>query len=173
LPSDVVAIAELKQNNQDLPSTTVLVNRQGENAIVSVAPPQAGTYELIIYAKQEDDSAYYEEAIKYQILAINSTAELPKVYSHFYQHQVNLIEPLAANLDPDWSTYFNLIVPGAIDVQVINTDTQQWTTLDGYGDYFAGNVEIKPGTTAIVAKFPGDEQYWQLVEYQAQNVFAP
>ncbi|MEL6579129.1 MAG: transglutaminase domain-containing protein [Cyanobacteria bacterium J06621_12] len=169
LPQDIVAIAELKQNNQNLPPTSVLVNRQGENAIISVAPPKAGTYDLIIYARHKDDLAHYGEAIKYQILATNSTAELPKVYSHFYQHQVNLIEPLAANLAPDWSTYFNLIVPGAVDVQVINTETKQWTTLDGYGDYFAGNVEIKPGTTAIAAKFPGDEQYWQLVEYQAQN----
>jgi transglutaminase/protease-like cytokinesis protein 3 len=166
-PQDVIAIAELKQNNQELADNSVLVNRQGENFIVSVAPPNIGTYDLTIFAKQKDDPEQYGEVIKYQIQGTNVMAQLPKVYGHFYEHQVSLIEPLSADLQPNWSTYFNLVVPEALDVQVVNTETQQWTPLNGYGNYFAGNVAIKSGKTAVIAKFPGDEQYWQLVEYQA------
>ena len=172
LPQDVVAIAELKQEERDLPHSTVLVNRQGDEAIISVAPPTAGTYQLVIYAKQQDDPTYYGEVISYELVATNSTAKLPRVYSHFYEHQVNLVEPLAANLAPNWSTYFNLIVPGALDVQVINTETQEWTQLAGYGNYFAGNVEIQAGKTAVVAKFSENEEYWQLVEYQSGHASA-
>jgi transglutaminase/protease-like cytokinesis protein 3 len=167
-PKNVVAIAELTQNNQDLSSNTILVNRQSENIVVGVAPPSAGTYDLTIYAKQKDDLGDYGEVIKYQIEATNSTAQLPKIYGHFHQSQASLIEPLSAELASNWSTYFNLVVPEAIDVQVINNNAKQWTPLNKYGNYFAGNVEIKSGSTAVVAKFPGNDQYWQLVEYQAK-----
>ncbi|MEL6912407.1 MAG: hypothetical protein AAFO85_19750, partial [Cyanobacteria bacterium J06598_4] len=61
---------------------------------------------------------------------------------------------------------------GALDVQVINTETQQWTQLAGYGNYFAGNVEIQAGKTAVVAKFSENEEYWQLVEYQSGHASA-
>ena len=166
-PKDVVAIAELKQGDLVFPSS-ILVNRQAENIVINVAPPSAGTYDLVVYAKPKDDSDEYEEIISYQIEASNSTAELPKIYGHFYQHQASLVEPLSANLTPNWSTYFSLIVPEAVDVQVINSKSKQWTPLNSYGSYFAGNVDIQTGKTAVVAKFPGDERYWQLVEYKAQ-----
>jgi transglutaminase/protease-like cytokinesis protein 3 len=171
-PQDVVAIAELKQNNLELADNTVLANRQGENIIVSVAPPNTGIYDLTIFAKQKDDLEQYGEVIKYQIQATNSTAKLPKVYGHFYQHQASLIEPLSADLAPNWSTYFNLLVPEALDVQVIDLETKQWTPLNRYGANFSGHVEIKSGQTAVIANFPGDEQYWQLVEYQAGNALS-
>jgi transglutaminase/protease-like cytokinesis protein 3 len=163
-PQDVVAIAELKQNDLEV-TNTILVNRQGDNIIVSVAPPSAGTYDLTIYAKQKDDVEQYGEAIKYQIQATNSTPQLPKVFNHFYQYQASLIEPLSVDLKPNWSTYFNLVVPEALDVQVIDLETKQWTPLNKYGNNFSGNVVIQSGKTAVIAQFPGDEQYWQLVEY--------
>ena len=130
-PENIVAIADLKQNNRDVTNSTVLVNRQSENIMVSVAPPSAGTYDLKIYAKQKDNSGLYGEVIKYRIEARNSTARLPKIYGHFHQHQASLIEPLSAQLQPNWSTYFNLVVPGAIDVQVIKysdktVDSFEW-----------------------------------------------
>ena len=164
---DLVALAKLEQNSEELTENAVLVNRQSEHLIVSVAPPETGTYDLTIFAKQKDDSAQYGEVIKYKIEATNSTTQLPKTYGHFHQYQASLIEPLVANLEPNWSTYFNLIVPEAIDVQVVNSSTKQWTPLNGYGSYFAGHVDIQSGNTSIVAKFPGSDQYWQLVEYQA------
>ena len=169
VPEDVMAIAELKQSDRQIAGNRVLINRQGTSMVINVAPPAAGTYELTIYAKERDslDSTHYDEVIKYQIAATNATTELPKIYAHFYQHQVSLLEPLNVNLTPNWSTYFNLVVPGAVDVQVINTRTQQWTALNSYGSYFAGNIDIQAGKTAVAARFPGDEQYWQLVEYQS------
>ena len=169
VPEDVMAIAELKQNERQIAGNRVLINRQGQNMVINIAPPAAGTYDLTIYAKERDSlDTQYDEVIKYQIAATNATTELPKIYAHFYQHRVSLLEPLTVNLTPNWSTYFNLVVPGAVDVQVINTETQQWTALNSYGSYFAGNVDIQAGKTAVAAKFPGDEQYWQLVEYQAK-----
>ncbi len=167
-PSDIVAVANLKQGTQELPETSVLVNRQDNNLIISVAPPMLGTYDLTIYAKKKDDPGKYGEIINYQINANNSAAGLPKIYGQFNQYQVSLVEPLTVELKPNWSTYFNLVVPQAIDVQVVNAQTQQWTPLNGYGNYFSGHVDIQSGNTAVVAKFPGDDRYWQLVEYQSR-----
>ncbi|MEM8675042.1 MAG: transglutaminase domain-containing protein [Cyanobacteria bacterium P01_G01_bin.67] len=167
-PQEVVALANLKQNAQEFSIGTTLVSRHGENIVVNVAPPEVGTYDLTIYAKHQDDREHYGEIIKYKITANNAVTELPKTSAHFHHYQASLIEPLAADLEVNWSTYFNLIVPEAIDVQVVNTNTKQWTPLNGYGNYFAGNVDVQPGNTSIVAKFPGEEQYWQLVEYQAK-----
>ncbi|WP_319421406.1 transglutaminase domain-containing protein [Pleurocapsa sp. FMAR1] len=167
-PADIIAVANLKQGTQESPQSAVLVNRQASNLIISVAPPMLGTYELTIYAKKKDDPEKYSEIINYQINALNSAAGLPKIYDHFNQYQASLVEPLTAELKPNWSTYFNLVVPQAIDVQVVNAQTKQWTPLNGYGNYFAGHVDIQSGNTAIVAKFPGDDRYWQLVEYQSR-----
>ena len=168
IPQNVVATAELKQNGQTLLNNSILTNRNGDRLIVSVAPPEAGTYELTIYAKKKEALKEYGEIINYQIDASNSTAQLAKTSGHFHQHQASLIEPLGADLKSDWSTYFNLVVPEAEDVQIINTTTQQWTPLTGYGSYFAGHVELQPGTIAVVAKFAEGDRYWQLVEYQAK-----
>lgn len=168
IPQNVVAIAELTQNGQGLLDNSILSNRNGDRLIVSVAPPETGTYDLIIYAKEKKDPGEYGEVINYQIDASNSTARLPKTFGHFHDSQAGLIAPLNADLKSDWSTYFNLIVPEAEDVQVINTATKQWTPLTGYGSYFAGHVELQSGTIAVVARFPQSDRYWQLVEYQAK-----
>ncbi len=121
----------------------------------------------MIYAKPKDDFGGYGEVIKYQIDAAQSTAKLPKIYGHFDRHQVSLIEPLSADLKPNWSTYFNLVVPQASDVQVVNTTTEEWTPLNGYGETFVGHVDIQSGNTIVIAKFPGNNEYWKLIEYQA------
>jgi transglutaminase/protease-like cytokinesis protein 3 len=167
-PQNVVAIADLEDSNTILLENATLVNRKGDNLIISVAPPTAGDYSLKIYAKHQDDPEQYGEIINYQIATTQAAVQLPQVYGHFQDYQASLIEPLTRNLQPNWSTYFNLVVPQAIDVQVVNTTTNQATPLNGYGNYFAGHVDIQEGNTVVIAKFPGDEQYWQLVEYQSR-----
>jgi len=165
-PKDIVALADLNQGTQKLPQTSTLVNRKKDFLIVSVAPPEAGVYELNIYAKKSDDPEKLQEVITYQIEAEKSASQLPKIYGHFNQHQVSLIEPLTGSLKPNWSVYFNLIVPDAIEVQVVDTATKKWTPLDGYGNYFAGHVELESGKAVVIAKFSEGDQYWQLVEYE-------
>ncbi|BAZ46358.1 hypothetical protein NIES4102_33890 [Chondrocystis sp. NIES-4102] len=168
-PQNVVAIADLQDSNKNVLDNTTLVNRQGDNIDITVAPPLAGTYDLKIYAKHQSDPDKYGEVITYQVTTTQAATQLPKIYGHFQEYQATLIEPLNKDLQSNWSTYFNLIVPSAIDVQVVNTTTNQATPLNAYGTYFAGSVDIQPGNTIIIAKFVGDEQYWQLVEYQSTS----
>jgi hypothetical protein len=167
-PQKIVAIADLQDSNQTILENATLVNRKGDNLIISIAPPAAGNYDLKIFAKHRDDRDPYGEIIDYQIVTTQAAVQLPQIYGHFQDYQASLIEPLTRDLKPNWSTYFNLVVPQAIDVQVVNTTTNQATPLNGYGNYFAGHVDIQEGNTVVIAKFPGDEQYWQLVEYQSR-----
>ena len=166
-PQDILAVASLQQKGQKLAEDTVLVNRQGEYLEIDIAPPAAGVYDLIIYAKDKDDSNAYEKAIAYQIEAQAPTAQFPKIYEQFYQYQANLVEPVTTNLDVGRSTYFNLVIPQAIDVMVVNSTNNSWTPLDGYGDSFVGHVDIQSGNSIVIAKFSDSDEYWKLIEYQS------
>ena len=164
-PEDIMAVATLTQEGEEIPATATLINRQYDNLIVSVAPPQPGIYQLSIYAKERHDSGKYPEVIKYEIEATSSTASFPKTYGNFSKNQVNLIEPQGNALPPDSSVYFDLHVPNALEVKVVEPKLNKWTALDSYGSYFKGYVSINSGNTVIVARFPEDDRYWQLVEY--------
>lgn len=166
-PQNVLAIASLQQKGRKLPEETVLVNRQEEYLEIEIAPPTAGVYDLVIYAKDKNDLHGYEKAIAYQIKAQSSTAQLPIIYEQFHQYQAGLVEPLTANLNPNRPTYFNLVIPQAIDVMVVNSTTNSWTPLDGYGDSFVGHVDIQSGNSIVIAKFPDSDEYWKLIEYQS------
>ncbi len=169
-PANVFAIADLYQGQKKLANTSTFINRKDNNSIVSVAPPATGDYELKIYANKGNKSTRYQQVITYQIEAAKSVAQFPKTYGHFSHHQAMLMEPLESNLPDNRSVYFSLKVPNAIDVQVINTTTNQWTALEDYGDYFQGYVEIKSGKNIVVAKFSSGDRYWHLVEYNSPHL---
>ena len=165
-PANIFAVADLYQGQQKLPKTSTFVTRKDNDLVVSVAPPAPGSYTLKIYAKEGNKAQKYQQIITYQIEANKPVSQFPKTYGHYSQHQVNLIKPLERNLPDDREIYFSLKVPLAIDVQVVNTKTNRWTALEGYGDYFQGYVDMESGQNIVVAKFPEDDRYWHLLEYQ-------
>ncbi len=165
-PANVFAVADLYQRQQKLSKTSTFVTRKDNNLVVSVAPPASGEYTLKIYAKEGRETQNYQQVITYQIEADKSVSQFPKTYGHYSLHQVNLIEPLESNLPDDRDIYFSLKVPRATDVRVLNTQTNQWTALESYGDYFQGYVNMESGQTIVVAKFPEDDRYWRLLEYK-------
>ncbi len=165
-PNNVFAIADLYQGQKKVTTSSTLVTRQDNYLIVRVAPPASGNYKLKIYAKKGKKAQKYQQVITYEIQADKPVTEFPKTYGHYSKHEVSLIKPLESNL-PDYSSvYFSLKVPYARDVQLVNTKTNQWTALEGYGDYFQGYVDVEPGQNIVVAKFPEDDRYWHLLEYK-------
>ncbi len=165
-PNNIFAIADLYQGQKKVTTSSTFVTRQDNYLIVSVAPPASGNYTLKIYGKKGKEAQKYQKVITYEIQADKPVTEFPKTYAHYSKHEVNLIEPLESNL-PDYSSvYFSLKVPYARDVQLVNTKTNNWTALEGYGDYFQGYVDMEPGQNIVVAKFPDDDRYWHLLEYK-------
>ena len=166
VPANVFVVADLYQGQNKLPKTSTLITRKDDSLIVYVAPPTPGNYTLKIYGKQGKETQHYQQVITYQIEADKSVAQFPKTSGYYHREAVSLIEPLQSNLPSNSSVYFSLKVPYAMDVQVVNTQTNQWSALEGYGDYFQGYVDIKTGKNIVLAKFPGDDRYWHLLEYQ-------
>lgn len=165
-PANIFAIADLYQGQNKLPRTSTLITKKDNNLVVNVAPPAPGNYTLKIYAKKGKETQQYQQVVTYQIEADKSVTQFPQTYGHYSNHKVNLIEPLQSNLPKNSSVYFSLKVPYATDVRVVNTQTNQWNNLEGYGDYFQGYVDIQSGKNIVVAKFPEDDRYWHLLEYQ-------
>jgi len=60
---------------------------------------------------------------------------------------------------------FKLKVQNAIDIQVLNTETNEWTQLTRLDDLFMGKSKVGDSPVKVVAQFPGDPRYWTLVEY--------
>lgn len=164
-PKNVVAIAQLKSNEKSLPENYTLVQKQGENIIVNSGFPEAGNYQLEIFAKPKDDTNKYPLVVTYDISANSESSEFPKTFQHFNDNNGYINSPLTATLTPNQNTYFKLNIDSATEVKVVNKSTNQWHDLTRYGNVFTGNINVGNGDITVYAKFPNDNRYWALLEY--------
>ena len=131
---------------------------------MNVAPP-VGSSQLEIFSRSKDASGAYQQAITYKVLSKNAGEEFPKTYSTFLEKNSYLSSPLNKNLPVNQLAYFQIEVPNALDVQVIDVSSNKWTKLTRSGDVFTGNVLVSSNKIQVSAKFLGDDNYWTLVEY--------
>lgn len=162
-PKNITAVARLKFGSNYLNDTYTFVQRKDNNIIVTVSPP-SGTYELEIFSKNKDISQVYQQAITYKVISHNAGEEFPKSYSIFSDRNSYLYAPLNKHLLAD-SVYFKIEVPDALEVQVIDTSSNKWVQLTRSGSTFEGNVPVSSNKIQVVAKFPENNDYWTLVEY--------
>ncbi len=165
VPQDVVAIANLKLNDQEVEKNYILVQKNKENITINTAFPTAGNYKLEIFAKKEDNSKYYPHIVTYDVIAHNATEKFPLTYSHFYQNNGYVETPLTKSLNTNQFYYFKLKIENAIEVKILDESSNNWTDLIKYGDLFAGSARITTGKVIVFAKFPEDNRYWALLEY--------
>ena len=86
------------------------------------------------------------------------------VFSSFSQVDAHLFRPLSGTLIPGRPVQFELTVPGA-DAVVIIQDIQ-WVTMDRKKDRFIKTVQANPGELQIGALFPGKTRYEILLKYR-------
>lgn len=86
-------------------------------------------------------------------------------YSIFLDKNSYLYAPLNKYLPAEQSVYFKIEVPNALEVQVIDASSNKWIKLTRSGSTFAGNVPLSSEKIQVSAKFPGNKDYWTLVEY--------
>lgn len=164
-PLDTIVSARLTSESGLLEKSYTLVQREQNKIIVNAAFPQAGTYELQIFSKKKEQEGLYPQAITYKVLAQGQGEEFPKTYSHFSQNNAYLSTPLKKTIPTSESVYFQINVPNALKVVVIDQSSQNWTNLEQQGTMFRGTANVNSGKVAIAAKFAQGEQYWTLVEY--------
>jgi transglutaminase/protease-like cytokinesis protein 3 len=165
VPEDVLITSQLKQNGNALEGSYSFDQKVNGQVVVSVAFPEAGRYDLEIYAGKKDNSGIYHRALTYNILASKSAQQFPETYRHFKLNDVYLYSPITKSLTANQYVYFQVNVPNAIDVVVIQDGSNNWTKLEQHGMTFQGAVQVGMGKIKISARFPRDDRYWGLVEY--------
>lgn len=79
---------------------------------------------------------------------------------------MRLISPLGRNLPQNQASYFQLQVPGAEKVVLVDEQRQELIPLDRTGDVFTGSEIIRFDNVTVAAQFPGSNQFWSLLEYE-------
>jgi transglutaminase/protease-like cytokinesis protein 3 len=170
-PENVIFTARITQNKTPLEGANkyTFVQRQGERVIISASFPSPGNYELEIFSKRKNDLEIapnmYPHSLTYKIVSQSSGEQFPLNYSTFSEKGAYLYTPLNKYLDTNQPVNFKLNVPNAVEVVVIDTVTNNWTKLTQFGSLFEGNVAVNSGKVKVLAKFPYDNRYWGLVEY--------
>ncbi|MHC1594972.1 MAG: hypothetical protein ACXQT2_06660, partial [Methanotrichaceae archaeon] len=77
----------------------------------------------------------------------------------------HLYSPIVGRLRSGVAQSFRLVVPDAEDVAVIND--KRWTHLDEEDGFFEGVVVPAGGEVWVAARFPGEDEYYRLLEYSA------
>ncbi|MBR8827455.1 MAG: transglutaminase [Gomphosphaeria aponina SAG 52.96 = DSM 107014] len=162
---DTIVASALQLGGQKLPETYTFEQQQNGQIFIKATFPAPGNYELQIYAKNKHESGSYPHAVTYKIIADAAGKEFPKIYTNFTENNANLQAPLTKKLPSNQSVYFQLNVPKALEVQVIDQTSNKWTKLTRSGNQFSGNAFVGSGKVQVTAKFPGDEKYWTVVEY--------
>ncbi|TRZ67518.1 MAG: hypothetical protein D4Q77_02930 [Methanothrix sp.] len=166
-PGDVMIIAELLDaDGKELPDRFTFVQREDDKYVVHVAFPRPGSYTLGVYAKDKNDPGAYGWVLNYSIEASGEyQAGFPATYGTFHLHDAHIYGPIVGRLKSGVAQSFRLAVPGAEDVAVINDG--RWTHLDEEDGFFEGVVVPIGGEIWVSARFPGEDEYYRLLEYSA------
>lgn len=164
-PNQTNVTARLTSQGRILEDSYTLVQRKDGYISVKAAFPIPGTYELEIFSSSNFNAQTYPHAVTYKVIAQSTGFQFPKTYSIFKQNQGYLSTPVRNSLPHSQTVYFEITVENALSVQIMNEFSNDWVELKSTGNVFSGYAKIGNGKTSIVAKFPGDERYWTLAEY--------
>ncbi|MBV9386724.1 MAG: hypothetical protein JOZ78_09885 [Chroococcidiopsidaceae cyanobacterium CP_BM_ER_R8_30] len=163
-PKDTIAVSRLKVDTNYLNASYTFVQKKGNKIVVTAAPP-VGNSKLEIFSKNKHALGAYQQSLTYNVISDSIGDKFPKTYSTFLEKNSYLYAPLAKYLSVGRLIYFKIEVPTALEVQVINSSSNKWIKLTRTGTTFSGYVPVSPDKIQVSAKFPGDRNYWDLVEY--------
>ncbi|UEC43069.1 MAG: hypothetical protein METHAR1v1_1060021 [Methanothrix sp.] len=168
-PEEVLLLARLLDDGgRELPEEATFAQREGEDYVVRAAFPAQGEYTLRIYGRRGGDpGGEYAPVLEYAVVAGagNDGAGYPRALGAFAAVGARLIHPLEGRL-PAASQEFDLLVPGAGDVAVINGGV--WTRLTKDGEHFWGEAVLSGGEARVAARFSEDREYSVLLAYDVE-----
>lgn len=165
VPDDIQVVARLQTDQgQSLEENLTLVQRLGNQATVQVAFPHPGNYQLLLLSKNSQETIY-AQAVAVEIRALAAGQPFPKTYGTFSEKDVYLQMPLGGALSDNQAAQFQLRVPQAQKVLVVDSQSKKWVELNRSGDLFSGPVFIGNNPIIVVAQFPGSDKFWSLLEY--------
>lgn len=165
-PSGVLLMAAVEQVGQRLADTYTFVQRNGAEYQVDAVFPGPGEYDLIVFAKLQDDPGMYSGALRYRVSVSHGApvrAGFPQVYQGFGERGAYLYGPMEGYLPAGSTQTFKLSVPGAQRVALIMG--QEWHQLNKNGDVFQGDVTVRQGEVQVCANFADGSKYSCLLSY--------
>ena len=164
---DVLLLARLLDDEgRELPEDRTIAQREDDEYAVRASFPKPGNYTLRIYAKRAGEpGGEYNSAIEYSVVAEAGIEGMtyPRTLGTFAEAGARLRRPLEGGLEAGFAHQFELVVPGAEEVAVINGG--RWTPLSKEGDLFCGEAVLSRGEAQVMARFPGERSYCGLLEY--------
>jgi len=167
-PPNIKFMAKLESAGGEIEQAT-FVDREKDKAIVRMRFPRKGAYQFTVYAKSdEEEGDEYNAILSYKVDANNPSEKLnfPKTYNTYDKNNVELYEPNTGFLNAGENYTFRIVVPGAIKVALVANEN--WTYFNNTDDRYELNTLVVRGTNKIYAKFPGQDNFWALVEYQGK-----
>lgn len=162
---NVQVVAQLMDKaGQPLEKQYTLSQNNSGQVKINAAFPQAGDYQLLILSKNSQEETYYQ-AIAYDVQALGTGKPFPSTYGTFSEKRAKLISPLGRSLPINQASYFQIQVPGAEKVVLVDETRQQLIPLNRTGDIFTGSEIIEFSNVTVAAQFPGSKQFWSLLEY--------
>lgn len=166
-PPNIIMLASLAQNDNRLDRALTFVQRKGTVTEIIAHFPEAGTYELQLFAKDRNADGEFPYVAGYRIESSGGVADyrFPQQYATFAETDSQLIFPQAGLLQRDNPYTFEISVPTALDVAII--DGENWTFMERTGNTFTATTAVYNPTIQISAQFdPNSRTYSGLLEYQ-------
>jgi len=166
-PEDVSLLARLLDDEgRELAEDRTIAQREDDEYVVMASFPKPSNYTLRIYVKRAGEAGgEYDSAIEYAVVAETGRDDLtyPRTLGTFAEAGASLRRPLEGRLDAGTSHKFEILVPGAEEVAVINGGT--WTRFNDEGYIFCGEAVLSKGEAQVAARFPEDPSYSILLVY--------
>jgi transglutaminase/protease-like cytokinesis protein 3 len=157
VPGDVIISAALKFEGSAVHGSHI-VNYGGSDAQIDLLLNLRGNYSLEIYARHKDSGdERLELAMVYHINNVQTPVMnrlLARQYGSFLTARGNLISPRQYILTPG-RLQFDIVVPGAREVYVVNNDNM--TALHQQGNRYYGTVSVYEGELKLAARFSGQD----------------
>lgn len=164
-PPETALTAALYQSGKQIKGNYTLVQKANGRAQISALFPKKGEYQLYIFARNKHSrDKMYEGALQYEIQAKSgSRKRFPQTYGTFAESGAIVRRPII-NPARNQAVTFELSVPGATQVNVVQGDT--WHKLQKTGVDFKGTVNLIPGKIHVVGQFDGSTQHEFLLVYE-------
>lgn len=147
----------------------LLVHQQGEQASILVSLPAAGSYELLIFARNRETKAG-GWALSYRIDSSQPAPDkrgFPQTYSNYSEHHIELLEPLTGILPKNPKTRFRVRIPDATHAAVIVGNA--WIPLKAEKGVFTGLVDLsRVDAASLVASFGYARSYSGVADYKVE-----
>ncbi len=169
-PENVLLIARLKQDNQEVNGHWTLAQRRGNYYQVHFKLPEPGNFTLGIYGrKREQNNSLFSDLLWFNIksgFSYQKSVRFPQTVESFQKRNVYLISPLQGQLVSGQSWFFKIRAPEALRVAAVNND--EWTFLNENSGNWEGNVVLKPGKLVLYANYVVGNRFEGLVVYEVK-----